>query len=674
MALQASAETVQPSQGDAKAKPQPKLVRIYDALFKGENPGTDAPNFWDEFFLLKVNTTYLEGAITRWSPEQTLALKSVVQVIVSKAILKLQDSNDIRIANALATIGVMFRAMFAKNLSQAGFDVVSVLFGLQDASSKAQKMLAGFKFNLFPERPALILDLTLRVLTVIATASDNVHENKMLEYLMQYDVASGLVRIVREPEMRVLHGKHACFLLTCLLSYRRKEAHNPYAAQLEDLSDDVTLHGFGAVLVHVLNKRNRQWAGPVDSAEQGGFLYQISSMVADMFVTPQPNTLKVPTSATLAALVLLFFFVHHNKHSTVLLAHTPLAHNAPVGPDTDDHPDTPVAEAQPPAATGPGKPTSTNLFGTLVTFASFMLQDTTNESIQHAAALCFTILNIVCEDPHINTFLHDPNIKVPIVLHRAAMRHRPETVDTLTEGPLAVTLLELCIELIMSHMRKKLDVAVYTLSLNVIHRLLCFEKQSRVRLSFKWQRLWNALVAFLKFLNLQDEESEAYDIFALANRVVIIFNLFVTYGDTFLPDPDSYDELYYELIRERKTFDALFESAKRHTRTSGVYAATANKLANSLINIRAIVSHFGPKVEAWSAANKHEPMSPENVLAIVRDNYDTLTLKLQDGLDLYDAFREDPDFERFLNQLLRDMLVRAPTLKFQMEPIFSATR
>jgi hypothetical protein len=165
----------------------------------------------------------------------------------------------------------------------------------------------------------------------------------------------------------------------------------------------------------------------------------------------------------------------------------------------------------------------------------------------------------------------------------------------------------------------------------------------------------------------QDEESEAYDVFALGNRVVVIFNLFVTYGDTFLPDPDrytlaqwhgssranlactfSYDELYYELIRERKSFDALFESgqfpsptaplawlivpnvaAKRHTRTSGPYAATANKLANSLINIRAIISHFGPKVEAWSHANKHEPMSPDNVLAIVRDNYDTLTLKLQ---------------------------------------------
>lgn len=28
-----------------------------------------------------------------------------------------------------------------------------------------------------------------------------------------------------------------------------------------------------------------------------------------------------------------------------------------------------------------------------------------------------------------------------------------------------------------------------------------------------------------------------------------IFNLFITYGDTFLSTPSSYDELYYEIMR-----------------------------------------------------------------------------------------------------------------------------
>ena len=41
-----------------------------------------------------------------------------------------------------------------------------------------------------------------------------------------------------------------------------------------------------------------------------------------------------------------------------------------------------------------------------------------------------------------------------------------------------------------------------------------------------------------------------------------IFNLFITYGDTFLPNPTTYDELYYELIRVHKVFDDLYMLGK----------------------------------------------------------------------------------------------------------------
>ena len=37
-----------------------------------------------------------------------------------------------------------------------------------------------------------------------------------------------------------------------------------------------------------------------------------------------------------------------------------------------------------------------------------------------------------------------------------------------------------------------------------------------------------------------------------------MFNVFITYGDTFLPNPNSYDELYYELIRMHQVFDNLY--------------------------------------------------------------------------------------------------------------------
>ena len=53
--------------------------------------------------------------------------------------------------------------------------------------------------------------------------------------------------------------------------------------------------------------------------------------------------------------------------------------------------------------------------------------------------------------------------------------------------------------------------------------------------------------------------------------MTIIFNLFITYGDTFLPSPSSYDELYYELVRCHTTFDALYSMALRYSTSGGDY-------------------------------------------------------------------------------------------------------
>ncbi len=51
-------------------------------------------------------------------------------------------------------------------------------------------------------------------------------------------------------------------------------------------------------------------------------------------------------------------------------------------------------------------------------------------------------------------------------------------------------------------------------------------------------------------------------------QTVNMFNMFVTYGDTFLPNPNSYDELYYELIRMHQVFDNLY-SMGEFSRSSG---------------------------------------------------------------------------------------------------------
>ena len=53
------------------------------------------------------------------------------------------------------------------------------------------------------------------------------------------------------------------------------------------------------------------------------------------------------------------------------------------------------------------------------------------------------------------------------------------------------------------------------------------------------------------------------------------------------------------------------------------------KVTNSLVNIKAITAHFNPKIEAWLAAQQLSTPTEDQILEVVKSNYDSLTLKLQ---------------------------------------------
>ncbi|KAK2175815.1 hypothetical protein NP493_705g02037 [Ridgeia piscesae] len=200
--------------------------------------------------------------------------------------------------------------------------------------------------------------------------------------------------------------------------------------------------------------------------------------------------------------------------------------------------------------------------------------------------------------------------------------------------------------------------------------MLCYQKKCRIRLQYAWKELWTALINLLKFL-LSNESYliKKHDIISLSTKVVNVFNLFITFGDTFLPNPGTYDELYYEIIRMHHVFDNLYSMALRYSNSEGQWKETAVRLTNALTNVRAIINHFSPKVDSWAATNHLSSLTEEQVLEVVRGNYDTLTLKLQDSLDQFDRYTEKPKETAFFTQLVRQIIVdvRADVTKANQE-------
>jgi hypothetical protein len=151
------------------------------------------------------------------------------------------------------------------------------------------------------------------------------------------------------------------------------------------------------------------------------------------------------------------------------------------------------------------------------------------------------------------------------------------------------------VEFIRSHMMKRFPHELYGLCLSIVHRLLAYEKRFRVRLTYPWKELWTALIGLIKFVTSNESSlGKKINLFSVALQVkmnnffynilwifhwfrllflqtTVIFNLFITYGDTFLPSPSSYDELYYELVRCHSTFDSLYSMALRYSTGGGEF-------------------------------------------------------------------------------------------------------
>jgi len=264
----------------------------------------------------------------------------------------------------------------------------------------------------------------------------------------------------------------------------------------------------------------------------------------------------------------------------------------------------------------------------------------------------------VTEDQYATALMHDPNLVFKVKLHRTPMRHRKAGAEAPNHGrSLVCALLDLMIEFIRSHLMKRLPIELHLLALSCIHRLLVYQKRCRVRISYNWRDLWSTLIALLKFMVANESNLiKKVNVFTICSQVVTIFNVFITYGDTFLPSASSYDELYYELVRCHHTFDNFHSMALRYSTCGGEHKDTAMRITNSLVNIRAITCHFQPRIESWLQKEQLSTPSEEQILEVVRANYDSLTLKLQDSLDQYDNYVENPNYTGFFTSLVRSIV------------------
>ncbi|XP_021573694.1 UPF0668 protein C10orf76 homolog isoform X3 [Carlito syrichta] len=607
----------------ASKKPlKEKVVLMYDEIFMTEDPSKYSPRFWEELFLMKVNLEYLEGKLESLDGEELMKIKDNVNCLFQHCIQALGEEHPIRVVNALQTLCALIRGVHQKNKPTSGFDIINMLMGFDKAELCMKNLMESLDSLLCAEGSESLKSLCLKLLLCLVTVTDNISQNTILEYVMINSIFEAILQILSHPPSRREHGHDAVVLLALLVNYRKYESVNPYIVKLSIVDDEATLNGMGLVIAQALSEYNRQYKDK-EEEHQSGFFSALTNMshpemgLVTTPVNPAPTTPATPLGTT------------------------------PPSSDVISSVELPLdADVQ-----------TSNLLITFLKYSSIVMQDTKDEHRLHSGKLCLIILTCIAEDQYANAFLHDDNMNFRVNLHRMPMRHRKKAADkNLPCRPLVCAVLDLMVEFIVTHMMKEFPMDLYVRCIQVVHKLLCYQKKCRVRLHYTWRELWSALINLLKFLMSNETVLLAkHNIFTLALMIVNLFNMFITYGDTFLPTPSSYDELYYEIIRMHQSFDNLYSMVLRLSTNAGQWKDAASKVTHALVNIRAIINHFNPKIESYAAVNHISQLSEEQVLEVVRANYDTLTLKLQDGLDQYERYSEQHKEAAFFKELVRSI-------------------
>lgn len=684
-----------------KNPPKEKIVQRYEWIFSGEDVCRETDSFWHELLLLRPRIPALWAQLRGLtSPAQLERISSSLRQLCTRCVHAIEGHQMIQCAHALQTLTALLVGLGARARAESGASVrpLEVLMGEHTAHQVATLSRRCCELLQLPDSPDQLKQLCVQQLLALILLPDS---EVALPHVITGDhqLVPVILQLLGQAESRAVHGDDCVLLVTLLLAWRREGGGacggNPCRSQLAALQDELVMNGLGQVITARLAEFNWRYSNPASSLQGAGWFSSITSAVGSVFSGSDDSSGGGKSTATIHpdSLVQIWSMLLA-LYECVLLSRVFLSTLTQAATDTaslSSSSTTPSPRhsldrnAVPPSSPGvqesAAAPTTppANLLSALIEFCSLTMRQTSVETAATTVRLCFTVLTCVVEDHYCNSLLHDANLVFTVPIHRVTMRHRrlsqiPLTAANTTSGsggpqPLCVWLLELAGEFMVSHLMQRLPVDLYRQCVGVVHRLLCYQKHCRVRLAYQWRHLWSTLVALLRFIVAHEqllcdvEESSGpasprwprAAVLRLCTGVVNIFNLFITYGDTFLATPTCYDQLYYELVRDSHVFASLYALSVRHAGDTACEEASteASRLSACLINIRAIGNHFSPKIDAWLAETGSASASEAQVFDLVRNNYESLTLKLQQSLDMYTAHAENEQFTSLFHSLLR---------------------
>lgn len=650
--------------------------------------------------------------------------------------------DEVRRKNALETLYLLIAGILHHRFSNWASDVSLILVGKEKGVADAQflRMIKLLGDMLFVEAED-IRRLALNTLVTLLTANNSLEDNFIVKYFIEARLEDQLLQLTLTQPAGITRRDLLTIITLLAISSdvldigsskdNSSKNLNTYAQMLRTCEDGPFLKHMVSLLEHDMRVALRHRGGTPyeDSALAssagsifGGWFRFGSSTSSTQLIDDEElqRAQSSPSECFLSHPGLTFLAVHFLTQFNEFFVKG-LFFPTTVGAGSSK------SSKRLPSATVP--PLICDFFEV----ASFFLPSVEPKGYAYSRLILTTILVLV-ENTEVSFRLHDARAKLSFAGEKRKAP-RPAIFDA--PVPLASHIIDLCHMFLRNHLSLDSFIGgelvwiceLYSTCLQVLHRLLCFQKKMHIRVPYPWKTLWSTLMTFmLNFcasILMRSVEPKTLEnhVLPVIHHVLTIYNIGITFGDSFLPTPSDYDDLYYEIIRCEREFKKIISSIDEITikvrkayfpssddssddsEANGVLADTnsiaqiekllnPNPIANGdsessddltsedseptttvelppifatitsdLFNLKSILEHFSEKIGHFLVANPDTPLSGPLVIKMIKSNYENLRLRLQDDIDQFKNYDPNDTPERKMLRRYAKVIVQDLKLK-----------
>ncbi|KAA8914235.1 hypothetical protein FN846DRAFT_771263 [Sphaerosporella brunnea] len=644
----ATAAITSPLTQVARPSFQPKIVSLYESLFKDEDDAEKSEGFWTEFFLLRPHAPGLVAQIAPLSPDDLLHLQPMTRQLFEKSVAAFKGAKSPQDEIALDTLQVFLREILKKRFTNFSSDVIGLLTGLHNVDAVFTDFVAALETHI---RNGKSLSVRRKAIQIALGITCGAFQTGLLSYFTHRDLFPALVKFINDTDTAGLTYE-PFMLLGVLVNYNKFEFQNPYQLRLDDFVNEATIkrivHEVGMTCILC----RADYVAIQDDMPEGWSLNSVLSYVGlTMLAGSGPKPRTPPPSATNGDVSKLNFADLPNARAAILLAtydfvnsNKLFCHNFVNYQEND-----PKVAVEPPICA-------------YFSLTSYLLHHAHRSSRTTLyARLNLLVLRLFLEDQAICKRLVSDETKGFVRLCRQKPPHLP-----IVRGKriLFTALIDMLADGINHNLRKKLDVELYLALVGALVRAVSFLIRTRTRLPYHWSELWRCILSLIRFMaSYAADLKDLPQISTLLDMVVNFVALSLSAGDSFLPGAAGYDDLFYKLV---EAGDVLIKFRDSYD--------LAKRSSNSIGTLISVSEHYYQLIEENRGKSGKKNLTPQQVADVIKSGYETLNMDGleggagEKGLDRWEKYRE-ADERSFLKKVARMVVKDLKTVEAGDAPV-----